>query len=415
MKFRKEVILAAGLLFSPLAFASDHADTAMNANRMGGDLTDLFIFPSPADATKVVMVMDVHGLIPAGQLPNFAFDPGVLYQFKIDNTGDYVEDLVIQARFSGTGLTQKVLIAGPYKPLTTGTTTVFANPRPVLGTINTPFTIPVSATQTMSVFAGLRSDPFFFDLNRFFAIFPDRATPLTGTQVDNPNGIMGANTPQLTSFRGFPAGSPSGYDTSPASDLLASLNVGSIIIELPRAMLSTGKIGVWMTTSIAAAPPGFNFKQLDRLARPAINEVLATVTANRHLFNDSDNPTDDRGATALYSDIVGFMAYPAGRSSAIAAALAGVLTPDVMTADMSKTTIASYLGIETGGFTGGTFGGRKLTDDVVDIDLGAIFGNVVPALGLALDDGKEIPSLTTDNIGPHTDLLATFPYLGLPH
>ena len=57
--------------------------------------------------------MDVHGLIPAGQ--SASFDTGVLYQIKIDTSGDNVEDLVIQAKFFGTGI-QQVGIAGPMKP-----------------------------------------------------------------------------------------------------------------------------------------------------------------------------------------------------------------------------------------------------------------------------------------------------------
>ncbi len=409
-KFRKDVLLSAGLLLGlgagPL-LASDHADTAQNVNRQGADLTDLFIFPSTSDPSKVVLVMDVHGLLPAGQAAKFSFDPGVLYQFKIDVTGDVVEDLVIQARFSGVGPNQKVLIAGPYRPYKTGSTTVFANPWPTIGTINQAFTINGS----MKVFAGVRSDPFFFDLNRFYAILPDRMTPLTGRQIDFPS-IQSADTPQVNGFRGFPAGS--GFDTSPPMDYLANLNVGSIVVELPRAMLGGGMIKVWMTTSVAAAPPGFNFMQQDRLARPAINEALATVTANRHLINDLDNPTDDHANLA--NDIYAFMTFPAGRSEAIKAALVSVLVPDVMIANLAATDAkAAYLGVETGGFTGSKFGGRALTDDIVDIDLSAVFGGVIPALKLAPDDGKELPQFSTDNVGPHTDLLNVFPYLGNPH
>jgi len=51
---------------------------------------------------------------------------------------------------------------------------------------------------------------------------------------------------------------------------------------------------------------------------------------------------------------------------------------------------ASYLGAETGGATGSKFGGRKLNDDAVDLDLGVIFGNTLAKIGaVAVDDGKE--------------------------
>ena len=159
------------------------------------------------------------------------------------------------------------------------------------------------------------------------------------------------------------------------------------------------------------------FVQIDRLSRPAINEVFATVANNRHAANHTLNsPVDDAGPNGLTNDIQSFMTGTAGRSAAITAAVQKVLIPDVMRVDLSQnTTKAAYLGVETAGATGSAFGGRALTDDVVDIDLGVIFGNTIPALGLAPDDNKEIPSLATDNIGydKHCTLTA-FPYVGAP-
>jgi len=412
MSLRKKLTLAAGLLLIPsapaaLVLASDHADTAANATRPGADLADVFIFPSPTNSANVVLVMDLHPLIPAGQGTTTPFDPNVLYQFRIDNTGDSVEDLVIQVKVNGTTAgNQRVAVSGPTRPVTLGTTSYFTRPYPTTGPLNAPF----SPTPGMTVYAGGRSDPFFFDLERFFAILPDRMTPLSGKQVDFPS-IMAADTPQVNGFRGFPAGS--GFDTSMPNDLLLQFNVLSIVVELPRASLGGGTIRLWETTSVATGAPGFNFIQQDRLARPAINEVLATVTARRHEINNKVTPTDD--PKAIKSDILAFMNFPAGRSSAIANALASVLVPDVMVANLASPDKASYLGVETGGFTGGKFGGRALVDDVVDIDLLAIFGPVIPALGLAPDDGQEKPQFTTDHIGPHGDYQNVFPYLGNPH
>ncbi|HLK56817.1 MAG TPA: DUF4331 family protein [Chthonomonadaceae bacterium] len=165
------------------------------------------------------------------------------------------------------------------------------------------------------------------------------------------------------------------------------------------------------------------YTQMDRLARPAVNEVLATVAGNRHQINDTDNPTDD--ATNLKQDIVGFMNFPAGRDAATQNALASVLVPDVMVADLTQSGPAAYLGVESGGATGGKFGGRKLTDDVVDIDLGAIFGNTLSALGVVPDDHHELPQYTSDNVDATTAPkhyqdgsagfgAAAFPYLGPP-
>ena len=163
------------------------------------------------------------------------------------------------------------------------------------------------------------------------------------------------------------------------------------------------------------------YSQIDRLARPVVNEVLATVANNRHAINDAAIPSQDGQSGFLIDDIQSFMTGTAGRSQATTDVVKAVLIPDVMVADLSQSGPAAYLGVETGGATGGKFGGRKLTDDVVDASLGVIFGNTVSALGLAPDDGKEIPTLTTDNVSFTTApkhyqdgvvSAVAFPYLG---
>lgn len=239
---RSKLLLGAGALAavaavslgtSQLAVGSDHADTVESVNKPGIDFTDLHIFPGQ-DPNNVVLAMSVRPLIPAGQGNNFSFDPDVLYQFKIDTTGDNIEDLVIQARFEGTGPTQKVIIAGPVKPSRLGTVTRFENPYAVTGTINQPNFQP---TPGMKVFAGARADSFFLDLNQFGTILPDRLSALDPSKKKNT--IMEANTPQVTTWR------PKGQ----AQDFFDNLNLLSIVVELPKSRLGGGKIGVWETAS----------------------------------------------------------------------------------------------------------------------------------------------------------------------
>ena len=176
--------------------------------------------------------------------------------------------------------------------------------------------------------------------------------------------------------------------------------------------IAATNISVWMTTSVPSGTTG-QFTQQDRLARPAINEVLATVSNRRHEINNKIAPTGDSGELA--NDIDGFLTNTAGRSRAITDVVKAVLIPDVLKVDLSQNSPAAYLGVETGGATGGKFGGRKLDDDVVDADLGVVFGKTISTLGLAPDDGKAIPSLTTDNVGTAGKAFTrTFPYLGTP-
>ncbi|MBV9867302.1 MAG: DUF4331 family protein [Abitibacteriaceae bacterium] len=237
LRRRKQLLLVASALLAPTVFfytrahGSDHADTVENVQRPGADLTDVYMFPSKEDPNNVVLVMNAHPLIPAGQGGTVSFDPNVLYQFHIDNTGDGVEDMVIQAKFTGTGANQTVQIAGPTKPTSLGPVSSFLTPHATTGTLNQAFS-PVAG---MKVFAGPRKDPFFFDLERFVQILPDRGAPAGLTpEPSNPNA------PQKTSFRGFPQTEPG---AGPPKDFLANFNVLSIVIELPKSMLQRGTSG----------------------------------------------------------------------------------------------------------------------------------------------------------------------------
>jgi len=398
MRYRNVASILALSLIAPIALigvgrTSDHADTPEIAARPGADLTDVYLFPSPSDSSKVVLAMNVHPLIMPGQGINTIFDPNVLYQFKIDTNGDAVEDLVIQAQFEGRSHRQAVQIRGPLPPIRIGALNTPLRGAPVTGSINTKIT-----SKSMKIFAGAAEDSFFFDLEQFFNILPDRATPLTGVAIEDPN------TPKQTSWR--PAGE--------AVDFLSNggYNVLSIVIELPKSMIrgsGNGVIGLWATTNVKEQN---GWRQMDRLARPAVNEVFATVANNRHKINDESQPSEDN--TELANDIQSFMTFPAGRSQAITNVVKAVLVPDLLKANLDGTG-AAYLGYETNGATGGTFGGRSLGDDIIDVSLGVIFGNTIPALGLAPEDNNEIPTLTSDHVdasGKH--FRSEFPYIGAP-
>jgi hypothetical protein len=242
MKLRSRWLTSAGVCglgllsalgVARLALSSDHADTPQIAASPGTDITDVFVFPSPTNANNVVLTMCVSPLIPKAGAATRQFDPNVLYQFKIDNNNDAIEDLVIQAKFDGTGTGQAVSIVGPAAPRLLGNQTkLAAAPYATVGTLGSAF----SPTSGMQVFAGPREDPFFFDLEQFFAIFPDRATPISGVAVAEPN------KPLFTTWRA----------ASVAKDFLTDLNLLAIVVELPKSAVrgtANGQINVWCTTS----------------------------------------------------------------------------------------------------------------------------------------------------------------------
>ncbi len=150
------------------------------------------------------------------------------------------------------------------------------------------------------------------------------------------------------------------------------------------------------------------YKQIELLSRPAVKEAFEA-------FEDHNktNRSEPYADPVLQKQIKSFSLM--FRSKKTAETLQAVLYPNVMKADLSQNvTTASYLGYETGGATGSKFGGRGLDDDVIDISLGAIFGNTLSALGLIPDDHKEAPCLTTDNVAYDKDNTTTFPYVQAP-
>ncbi len=213
-----------------LARGSDHQDTPEVELNPATDMTDVYAFPG-ASPDRMVLVLNTWAFITPAQTSSTYFDPNVLYQLKIDNNTDGVEDKVIQITFDGTGSDQTVSVRGPLVPPVVGAmgNRVATVPPAVSGPINTV----LGDASGMQVFAGWRDDPFFIDLEQFFRIIPDRK-PVTGPLAQLPD------TPTASAFR------------TPGIDYVAGFNVLSIVIELPTAWLTAGgnpKIGVWGTTS----------------------------------------------------------------------------------------------------------------------------------------------------------------------
>jgi hypothetical protein len=215
-----------------IARASDHQDNPLVEASPATDMTDVYAFPA-SSPDRLVLVLNSWPFLTPAQTPATTFDPSLLYQFKIDNTGDAKEDKVIQITFSGTGASQKVEVRGPVAPPVVGATnnTIASAAPAVSGSINQVLGSPTG----IQVFAGQREDPFFIDLEQFFRIIPDRK-PTTGSLASLPD------TATAGSFRSAAA----------AVDFPKGFNVLSIIVELPTSMLTSGgnaKLGVWGTIS----------------------------------------------------------------------------------------------------------------------------------------------------------------------
>ncbi len=202
------LVAITGLVF----MAADHADApAVTGN--ANDITDVYAFQGQ-DTNNMVFVVNTQGLLSPGATATAAFNENVMTEINIDNTGDNVEDLVIQAIRRGN----KMYFFGPTAPGTTGTSSmVKTNAAAGSVDISQYGTAAVTATATngMKFFVGPRDDPFFFDLNQFKAILGGTAT-------------------------GF---------NNPGTDTFAGTNVLATVVEVPKSMLgSSTTINVWAET-----------------------------------------------------------------------------------------------------------------------------------------------------------------------
>ncbi len=201
------LIVISGLVL----IAADHADApAITGN--ANDITDVYAFQGQ-DTNNMVFVVNTQGLLTPAASAAASFNENVMTEINIDNNGDNVEDLVIQAIRRGG----KMYFFGPVSPGTTGTSsTVKTAAASGSVDISTYGSTPITATQNgMKFFAGPRDDPFFFDLGRFQA-------------------ILGGTAP------GF---------NNPGTDTFAGTNVLATIVEVPKSMLGTSStINVWAET-----------------------------------------------------------------------------------------------------------------------------------------------------------------------
>jgi hypothetical protein len=144
------------------------------------------------------------------------------------------------------------------------------------------------------------------------------------------------------------------------------------------------------------------FVQRDRLGNPLVSEVM--IVKHRHQMHNAGMPSTDRAE--FTGDLTSFVTGVAGRDPAYASTIAGALLPDMLiTYPKRDGTPVFWLSWVFGGF-----GGRSLSDDVVDIGLGALFGTL---LG---NTNNVTPGLTTDNVDANDKAFgSTFPYLAAAH
>lgn len=191
--------------------AADHIDApAVQGGK--SDITDFYAFQG-TNTSNMVFVANVQGLISPMASAAASFDENVMVEFNIDNNGDNVEDLVIQA----VPRNGKMYFFGPVAPGTAGTTSTVKTSNALGSVAITPYgtNAIVSSENGASMFAGLRDDPFYFDFGQYSAII---------------------------------GGTASSFN-NPGTDTFAGSNVMSIVVEVPKSALGgTGTLNTWVET-----------------------------------------------------------------------------------------------------------------------------------------------------------------------
>ena len=314
------------------------------------DITDHFAFRQPGDADRTVLILNVNPLAPT-HADEFRHD--ALYETFVDTNGDAKPDIAFRYRFSrkeGGKQFARVTRAEIDRELEDGhvheelETDVLIEHAPVSFNSDAKIT---EGEDEVRFFAGFRSDPFFFDLLGFL------------------NGFK---------FTG--------------KDFFIDKNVFGIALEMPSRLLGPNRnVGIWTRTLVPMTMQPDHLTQVDQMGRPAINTVFNHGN-DKNVFNVTQ--PDQQRTAKIGSGMTFLQSFEAtlgsfGYSAAQATAIADILLPDVLTFDYQS--------------SAGFLNGRRLQDDVIDIELNLV------------TNGK----VTTDGVGPHSDYLATMPYLGAPH
>jgi hypothetical protein len=179
--------------------------------------------------------------------------------------------------------------------------------------------------------------------------------------------------------------------------------VTSLTVLAAFALGGCSSSPVVLTPSQPTSPSGaVQYVQIERLSRPAIKEVFEPFQA--HQVSNAVEPYND---PTIQGDIKGtedaLRPPTSGGSVDYGATLASVLYTDEYLVNLNGTGPQSgdadpyyFLGNE---LNSARFGGRAPNDDVIYLELGALFGGLLPALGLIADDNQEDNCLMSQNIG----------------
>jgi hypothetical protein len=433
--------------------ASSHREApAISADPLA-DTTDVYAFIAPDAPDTLTLVGNWIPLQEPAGGPNFYnFGDDVSYEFSIDNNGDAKEDVTYEYRFRTRVIdpTTFLYATGPIDSLTDPnfnirqTYDVYRNGRKVngaplatppnnIGPVSTPnySSLASQAVYTLADgskhFAGQRDDPFFVDLGSVFDLATIRVLP--GNNGGGVDGVGGFNTNSIVLQ--VPLSQVTACRCNPASPSDASAVLGIWSDTYRSRVQILGNDGGQLNVGGRV--------QVSRLGNPLVNEVVIPLS-HKDRFNASDPKNDAQfGQFVLNSDLAaklnavyGLGLPTTGRTDLATVFLTGIpglnqpanvkaseqlrINVGIKPADAGCASF-SPLGVIAGDNCGFP-NGRRLADDVTDVELRAV------ACGYGFDlgpcDSEAAYAATTEQLGDGVDgndvpFLDSFPYVGTPH
>ncbi len=351
--------------FSLLSFASDHIDGPVTTKHAASDITDLFAYPSPDQPGSLTVILNTYPLVPS----NGHFADKIDYQ------------ILIRSASIGSSISTKnevVISCKFFTPYDHDLHSVEckSSGKVLSGKAKVNALAPFKAGQPIRVYAGNRSDPFFFNADWAKSI--------------SDKGIL---------------------PPAPNSNTMDMINVLSIVINLDvQAMFGNDRIFA------VAAQTLTDSGRLDRVGRPEITNVSLNARDKSDLRDSFNQETPFQNSTTFSNNYkvrllnnISFYDKIDGKvdwNQAQKELLANILVDDFLVVDMSKPCSKnSFLEIERSLVEGGshqTCGGRRPQDDIMDV-LYRLYFNA--GKGALISDGVNAPYRPATN---------KFPYLSEP-
>jgi hypothetical protein len=304
------------LLLTALAISalpSDHLDSPYIDELPQRDIGDLFVWNGEATGGPAFLI-NLNPLTPPSPDGMRGLEAGVVYEFKIDTTGDYVADLAykisVEGSVNGPAATQTItlyratgadadtnVVAGD--KIAEGSSTAFDAETPII----------IEGANGELLFVGPRQDPFFFNFK----------------------GVMSPVALDLQfalSADGLPT-------DGTAANTFGPTNITAIVLEIPD--LQGRAFNAWATTSI-------NGRQEDRCGKSSVTAIfLPNVPLGRNPDNypyghlkqtyNTTKPADD---LANYGRAFEYRLHQVQVDSAAVDSTLNFFLPDVLRFDPSQ-------------------------------------------------------------------------------